>query len=157
MTEPNPNTAPASRKRLFTLEEANKALPLVRMIVSDIVKAWENVSQLEQRLEQVTKRTPRQRQGDVYSEEVTRSQSELQQERTTLQGYLDELDKIGVELKGLDGLCDFPSLHEGRVVYLCWRLGEPSVGHWHELDAGFAGRQPIESIAKPDAVISSLN
>jgi len=53
-----------------------------------------------------------------------------------------ELAELGVELKGLpNGLCDFPSLRDGREVYLCWLLGEAEVLHWHELDAGFAGRQ----------------
>jgi hypothetical protein len=47
-------------------------------------------------------------------------------------------------LKGLDeGLLDFPSEHEGRVVYLCWRFDEPRIAWWHEIDAGFAGREPI--------------
>ena len=43
------------------------------------------------------------------------------------------------------GLIDFPSLHDGREVYLCWRLGEPQVAYWHELDAGFAGRQKLSA------------
>jgi hypothetical protein len=55
-----------------------------------------------------------------------------------------ELDDLGVELKGIDdGLIDFPTTREGRVVYLCWRLGEDEIGWWHETDGGFAGRQPL--------------
>jgi hypothetical protein len=144
---------------LFTVDDANRALPLVQKIVSDIVQTWEVVSELEQRLELVSKRAPKQRQGDVYDEEVAQSQAELEQERGTLQGYIEELKRIGVELKGLDGLCDFPSLRNGREVYLCWRLGEPSVAHWHEIDAGFAGRRPIEEtvVAGPAHLGGSLN
>lgn len=52
---------------------------------------------------------------------------------------------LGVELKGFDGLCDFPSQRDGREVYLCWRLGEPEVHYWHELHTGFAGRQPLRA------------
>ena len=60
-----------------------------------------------------------------------------------------ELNALGVEIKGLDvGLVDFPGEMEGRPVYLCWRYGEPSVSHWHELETGFSGRQPIDD---PDA------
>jgi hypothetical protein len=134
-------------KRYFSVEEANRALPLVRKIVSDIVQSWGTVSQLEQRLELVSRRAPKQRQGDVYDEEVAQSETELDQERGTLQGYIEELKQIGVELKGFDGLCDFPSQRNGREVCLCWRLGESSVSHWHEVEAGFSGRRPIDESA----------
>ena len=54
------------------------------------------------------------------------------------------LKDLGIEMKGRDvGLVDFPGEIGGRPVYLCWRLGEPAVAHWHERDAGFAGRQPL--------------
>ena len=57
---------------------------------------------------------------------------------------LDGLRMLGIELKDLEhGLVDFPSWREGRVVYLCWRLDEERIGYWHELDAGFQGRQPL--------------
>jgi hypothetical protein len=57
---------------------------------------------------------------------------------------MSELDGIGVQLKRIDdGLVDFPSERDGRVVNLCWRLGEDTIAWWHELDAGFAGRQPL--------------
>ncbi len=94
----------------------------------------------------VTRRKPRPGSGlgeDVYEEEVVQSQAELETEKTTLCDYIEELKELGVELKGFDGLCDFPSLRDGREVYLCWRLGEPEVAHWHEIRDGFAGRQPL--------------
>jgi hypothetical protein len=56
------------------------------------------------------------------------------------------LEAIGVQVKDPEiGLCDFPSIRGGRLVLLCWRLGEPSVDYWHELDAGYAGRVPLET------------
>ena len=58
---------------------------------------------------------------------------------------LASITTAGIEIKDLDtGLCDFYSLREGREVYLCWKLGEPHVGYWHEIEAGFAGRQSLE-------------
>jgi hypothetical protein len=58
---------------------------------------------------------------------------------------LVELQAAGIVLRDVDrGLVDFPALRDGREVYLCWELGEDRVGHWHELEAGFAGRQPLE-------------
>ena len=62
--------------------------------------------------------------------------------------YIEELKRLGVEFKGPDGLCDFYSIMDGREVFLCWRLGEPEVSYWHDLDAGFAGRQPLTEHAR---------
>ena len=58
--------------------------------------------------------------------------------------YERELEQLGVELKDYyTGLIDFPCWMDGREVYLCWRLGEPDVAHWHEVTEGFAGRQTL--------------
>lgn len=58
---------------------------------------------------------------------------------------LAQIDRWGVIVRDLDtGICDFPSLREGREVYLCWRVGEEGIAWWHETGAGFAGRQPID-------------
>ena len=57
-----------------------------------------------------------------------------------------EINSAGCQLKDLDtGLIDFPTVWEGREVFLCWKLGETEVGHWHEIDAGFASRQPLNN------------
>ncbi len=58
---------------------------------------------------------------------------------------LQAVQEMGVLIKDLDiGLCDFPYLLEGRVVYLCWKLGEPEIAWWHEINGGYAGRQPLQ-------------
>ena len=135
------------KPRYFTLEEANKMLPLVKVIADDIVRQYEAVQALRERLGavQVERRRPK---NDVYTEELAHSQGQMEAEESKLATFIDELTKLGVEPKGLvDGLCDFPSLRDGRPIYLCWRLGEPQVMHWHELDAGVAGRQPITRAA----------
>ncbi len=55
-----------------------------------------------------------------------------------------EVEEMGVLVKDLDqGLCDFPHQRDGRMVYLCWKLDEDEVTWWHDVDAGFAGRQPL--------------
>ena len=133
----------AERKRkLFSVEEANKALPLVRAIVGDIVRQYRVVEGLQQRLSTVL--TDRRRPSDdLYSEELVQSKNELETEEDKLRSYIEELKNLGVELKSEEGLCDFRSMMGGREVYLCWRLGEPEVMFWHELDAGFAGRQRL--------------
>jgi hypothetical protein len=134
------------KRRYFTVEEANKALPLVRMIVGDIVRQYRVVEDLQQRLS-VVARERRRPSNDFYSEELAQSQAELDAEENKLRTYIDELRRLGVEFKGADGLCDFYSMMDGREVFLCWRLGEPDVRYWHDLDAGFAGRCPLPALA----------
>ncbi len=141
---------PRDSKRYFGVEEANRMLPLVERIVSDIVRQWEMLQGLEQRLSVVSRKNTS-RAGDLYQEEVALSQAEFEREKIRLSDYIEELKSLGVELKTFDGLCDFPSLRDGREVYLCWRLGEPEVAFWHEIRAGFDGRQPIEEPTEASA------
>jgi len=143
MAPPKPTE---TKRRYFTVEEANKTLPLVRAIVGDIVRQWNSVNELKQRLSAVMSER-RSDSDDPYSEELAQSQNALETEEERLASYIDELTKLGVELKGQNGLCDFYSIVDGREVCLCWRLGEPEVSHWHELDAGFAGRKPLPLLA----------
>ena len=61
-----------------------------------------------------------------------------------LQNGIADFDRRGIVLRDLDsGLIDFPSVRDGREIYLCWIDGEDDIGFWHELDAGFAGRQRL--------------
>lgn len=132
-----------TRPTLYTADRANQALPLVRAIVTDIVRQWRLVSDLEDRLAPLL--SPGRRGPDpLHEEELAHQRGVLDAEQERLRDYLRELEALGVELKSVqDGLCDFPSLRDGREVYLCWRLGEPSVQFWHEIHAGFSGRQPL--------------
>jgi hypothetical protein len=143
MAPPKPIEA---KPKFFTVEEANKALPLVKAIVGDIVRQFQVVNELKQRMATVhnDRRRPA---NDPYAEETAQSQVELEAEESKLAIFIDELTRLGVELKGPDGLCDFPSHRDGREVYLCWRFGEAEVNHWHEKNAGFAGRQPLDRVS----------
>ena len=138
-------------RKLFSVEEANKSLPLVRAIVEDIVRQFLQVHELRQRLSSLSSargRSGRSATNDIYSEELAQSQAELEAQEALLKEYHEELVKLGVELKSADGLCDFPSSREGRLVYLSWRLGEPEVLYWHEKQAGHDARQPIRSLVR---------
>ena len=65
---------------------------------------------------------------------------------------VEAIQEMGVLVKDLDiGLCDFPYQLNGRVVYLCWKLGESEIRFWHEIEAGYGGRQPIENLCEGDA------
>jgi hypothetical protein len=141
MAPPNPVEA---KPKFFSVEDANKALPLVKAIVGDIVRQFQVFNELKQRLSSVHRDRKRPT-NDLYAEETAQIQAELDREESKLADFIEELSRLGVELKGPDdGLCDFPSLKDGREVYLCWRLGENEVAHWHEKNAGVAGRQPLD-------------
>ena len=125
-----------STARLFTVESANRALVLVRRIVQDIVTRYAELMALRTRREELENEVGADRRlADLQDTHQSLIES--------LNALSEELTDIGVELKDWSGLVDFPALHEGRRVLLCWRLGEPTVAHWHELDGGFKGRQPV--------------
>lgn len=129
--------------KLFTVEQANAVLPLVRAITADLVRLSREVMERRERLALLTAgRTAAA--GDPYSEELVQIEEELEKDSEQLQAYVDELRELGVEPKsGPEGLVDFPCLLDDRLVFLCWKLGEGEVSHWHELNAGFAGRQSL--------------
>jgi hypothetical protein len=144
----------AETSRTFTLEEANQRLPLVRAIVQDIVNLFRDVSERRDRLA-----TMRTRHGEaaseesLYSEENAQIEDELRCDEERLRNYIEELVELGIEFKDpVKGLVDFPSRVDGRIVHLCWMLGESEIRFWHELEDGFAGRQPVlvESFASGD-------
>lgn len=127
--------------RLFTVEMANRALPLVRRIVADIMEEHPRWRDYVARYE-LAAAGSRPEWGETPQMRELRARVDESAER--INGYLRELEQIGCQFKGFEqGLVDFYGLHEGRLVCLCWRLGEEGVTHWHEIDAGFAGRQPI--------------
>jgi len=127
--------------RYFTVQQANRTLPLVRKIVQDVVqqhRAWRDAI-LELDIVASSSRADEPR--DV-ADDLERKALSLAREVDALRR---ELDDLGIQLKDPRlGLVDFPCQVGGRSVLLCWRLGEPSVQFWHEEDAGFTGRQPVE-------------
>jgi hypothetical protein len=129
-------------KRFFTIEQANKMLPLVRAIVRDIVELYRDLHERQERLERIHA-AQKETASDPYREESQLAEQELTREAVRLEEYLDELRRLGVEFKGWDGLVDFPCQMDGREVSLCWKLDEPEIAHWHEVDAGFSGRQKL--------------
>lgn len=128
---------------VFTVDRANRMLPLVSRIVEDIVRDYarwrERVGAFELELGRALPGT--------NSPEAERLQEDAQKLAAEIERYLTELADLGVEFKGFDiGLVDFPGEIDGRPVSLCWRLGEPQVEFWHERDAGYAGRQRLQAM-----------
>jgi hypothetical protein len=129
--------------RNFTVEEANRTLPLVSKIVGDLVRAHSSWEDKVREFELATVGSSPDK-PDVMADLL---QAEAQRLAVEIEGYISELADLGVICKGMDtGLVDFPGERDGRQVYYCWMLGEPSVQFWHELDARFVGRQKIETL-----------
>ena len=126
--------------QLFTVDHANRTLPLVRRIVEDIVRehrAWqEAIVELDLLVSGVR--------ADLPDPRATALERRIQALARDIEQFQGELESLGIQLKDRRiGLIDFPSEMHGRRVLLCWRLGEPSVQFWHDEQAGYAGRQPL--------------
>lgn len=125
-------------EKYFTVEEANRTLPLVRRIVSDIVATYD---EFRRRLEEARILDP-----EVAAQLSRRRELEAEMRQLTdrVNGFISELEEIGVLFKGFEeGLIDFYGKLDGRPVFLCWKLGEESVEWWHELDTGYVGRRRL--------------
>ena len=135
--------------KYFTVEGANKALPLVNRIVADILHDYEIWRDHMRRYELLSGEAP----GESgESPEQLTLRKKVDEVAHRINGYMEELAQIGCVFKGFDqGLVDFYSKREDRDVFLCWKFGEPAVEHWHELEGGFAGRQPVEAPVSGDA------
>ena len=127
--------------KVFTVDEANRTLPLVSRIVRDIVQEHPRWRELVAAYE-VAALASRPESGE--SSEQQRLRTDIDQVARRIDGYVRELDEVGCHLKSYeDGTVDFYARHQNRLVFLCWRLGEETITQWHELDGGFAGRQAI--------------
>jgi len=136
-----PRVTPSRPKRRFSLEQANRTLPLVGRIVADVVQAHKNAATLQSQLDKMP--------AAAKARNEIERESEKAMER--LHVLLDELYAVGCEIKDFQtGLIDFTGRHQGRDVSLCWKLGEKDIAYWHELDAGFAGRQPISTLQEKE-------
>ena len=128
---------PKPGKKYFTLPEANRSLPYVSRVIEDLTACYGRVVDFRRRMENPGAEDNREQLEADYETEMDR-----------LSGLVDELQQVGVELKDFEkGLLDFPALHEGREIYLCWHRGEPTVHTWHEIDVGFAGRKDVTALA----------
>jgi hypothetical protein len=130
--------------KLFTLAEANRTLPLVKRVVADIMAAYPHWKDLVAQYELVAAQS-RPEWGE--SAEQVALKARIDTVATKINEFLRELEQIGCEFKGFDeGLVDFHGRLDEREILWCWKVGEERIGHWHDLDAGFAGRQPIPEV-----------
>jgi len=144
--------------RLFTIEEANATLPLVRAITADLASLSRDVIERRRRVaELLDRRDPDQH--DLYREELAQIEEGIEEDGRQLQEYVEELRQLGAEPSSLpeglvEGLVDFPSEMDGRPVLLCWKLGEPEVLYWHETDGSYADRRPLAAGSLAEGISS---
>jgi hypothetical protein len=132
------------RVKLFTLSEANALLAVVRPMLEELAQSKRGLDATKESLQRIT---PKMRENG-HRQEALGLERQLEQLVDRLSHGIHEIERMGIEIKDLDvGLIDFPSLHRGRVIYLCWHLGEGEIAYWHEISTGFAGRRPISEIA----------
>jgi hypothetical protein len=137
--------------RLFTVRDAEATLPLVRRVVGDLLQAYPRWKDLVARYELLTGPV---RADEGESAEILELREAAAREAERINDYLLELEEIGCIFKGFEaGLVDFYALKEDRLVFLCWKLGESHITHWHEVDAGFEGRQEIDETMLAETVI----
>jgi hypothetical protein len=131
---------PSQVKLPYTAAGANRALPLVRRIVDDLVACYAEWQAAVSRFEYATTGS----RAEQPDPDAARLEAEAQALAAQIQGFVNELQELGLECRALDtGLIDFPGELDGRAVYFCWMHGEPRVEHWHEVGAGFNGRQQL--------------
>lgn len=124
--------------KLFTIEEANSLLPSVRLIVKSIQRSHRRVTVFDEKAKYASQGAEMGGGGMLDGEQYA-------QLLTRLSAHTERLESLGIQLKDYrQGLIDFPSMRDGRVVLLCWKADESDrVEWWHDIEAGFAGRQPI--------------
>ena len=131
--------------KTFTLDEAQSLLPVLESLLRRAREGKEAAEQVEHSLAALSQRIYLSGGLKVDIGSVARQKAELDGHLQRVKESIAEIDSIGVQVKDLDtGLLDFPFRLDDQVVLLCWRMGEPSIEHWHTLESGFQGRQPVD-------------
>jgi hypothetical protein len=131
--------------KTFTLEEAQSLLPVLESLMKRAVEGRQSAEDAESGLADLSRRIYLSGGMMVDAAKVARQRAEIEAHLGRVRECIAEIDSIGVQVKDLEaGLLDFPCRMDDQVVLLCWRMGETTIEHWHTVDSGFQGRQPID-------------
>ena len=131
--------------KTFTLDEAQSLLPVLESLLKRAMEGRRAAQLVEAELNELPQRIYLSGGMRVNSASVAKQRAEIDEHLKQAQESVAEIDAIGVQVKDLDsGLLDFPCRINGEVVLLCWRMGERAIEHWHTIEAGFQGRQPLD-------------
>ena len=132
-------------ERTFTLDEAQSLLPVLESLLRNAINAKKQMEEVDGEMQALSQRIFLN--GGTHIDVIATARRKAQRARAEQRAKdaLSEIDSIGVQVKDLEiGLLDFPCEVEGRIVLLCWKLGEPTIAHWHGTEEGFAGRKLID-------------
>lgn len=119
--------------RIYTIAEANELLPYLAPTLVELKEKYELAMQIQERLE-----------GAAVTNGGSKHRERWQKTISRVQELMDRINDWNIEIRDLEsGLVDFPSKRGDMDVFLCWKLGEPEVAHWHGPEDGFAGRRPL--------------
>jgi hypothetical protein len=131
--------------KTFTLEEAQSLLPVLESLLRRAIEGKKSAEQIESGLSELARRIYLSGGMTVDVDAVAKQRAELESHVQRVRESVAEIDAIGVQVKDIEaGLLDFPCRLDDQVVLLCWRMGEPSIEHWHTADSGFKDRQPVD-------------
>jgi hypothetical protein len=147
-----------SAQRRFTVGEVERMIPSLERIFTHALQLRAALRVEEEKLERAGVRVTREwlegDEGGPTGRETPAEAAAIRQSKLMFRAYWDalrealgEVDRLGGEIKDLDvGLVDFLARRGGEDVYLCWKFGEKTLGHWHTLEAGFRGRRPLDEL-----------
>lgn len=125
-----------SLQTLFTLEEANRLIPVLRPLLQRLVSVRNDLNALQPEIQKARK--------NALMDGGTQVGADYVRLLDRFNQVFSKIERTGVLVKDFRiGLCDFPHIRDGRLIYLCWRMDEEEIRYWHETDTGFAGRKPI--------------
>ncbi|MGD0627741.1 MAG: DUF2203 domain-containing protein [Terracidiphilus sp.] len=131
--------------KTFTLEEAQSLLPVLESLLKRAIEGKQEAEQVETGLAELARRIYVSGGMKVDVSDVATQRAEMEAHLQRVRESLAEIDSIGVQVKDIDGgLLDFPCRLDDQVVLLCWRMGEAAIEHWHTMESGFQGRQPLD-------------
>lgn len=123
--------------KIYTVEEANKTLPLLKVISADIQRTYQEINEALVAYEAAQDKGISERELEALDAEVSRSLD-------TFDKLIREVENLGASVKDYEhGFVDFYSEIDGQIIYLCWAPGEESIQHWHKLEDGFAKRRKL--------------
>ena len=131
--------------KTFTLDEAQSLLPVLEALLKRAIEGKQSAEVVESGLSDLLRRIYLSGGMRVDVSSVAKQRAEMETHLQRVRESVAEMDSIGVQVKDIEGgLLDFPCRIDDEVVLLCWRMGETAIEHWHTLEQGFQGRQPVD-------------
>ena len=131
--------------KTFTIDEAQSLLPVLESLLKRAIEGKRAAEEVESELSELSRRIYLSGGMRVDLSRVARQRAEMESHLERVRESIAEIDAIGVQVKDIEsGLLDFPFRLDEEIVLLCWRMGETAIEHWHTLESGFQGRQPVD-------------